>query len=936
MSLAKDKVFKEFYKVIENFGYAAIVFDKKTGRLEYLVIEPELSDYEKKALKKIKEFIIEASEPDLEALENREALERYIKKQFEKALKKYKIKINPASKDKLLYYLIRDLVGYGDLEVLMRDPNIEDISCDGVGLPVYVWHRRYESIPTNVKYETEEELLAILNKLAYKAGKQISVAFPIVEGSLPEGYRIHLTLSEVSRRGGTFTIRKFREEPYTIIDLIKFKTVSTLLAAYFWLLVDLKRSLMILGATGSGKTTTLNAIAMFIRPEAKIVTIEDTPEINLPHENWIPLVTRPSHEAWRMDVTLYELLRTALRQRPDYIIVGEVRGEEAYTLFQAIASVSGDVPILLYDEKSGSIMLERIGKFVDQFYEKSEERIPKYLDGKWRVLTFENGRIVFRPIKYVLRHRVDHIYEIEYENYGRILATGSHSVFVLDEGDLTIKEKKVAELKKGDLLISFCKIRPFKYTSDSLVIDLVDLLRDDDEVKIRVPLYLGATEYKELKLKDYVSQETNIYSRVQAYLRCDKERIPALLKLDKNLALVIGTYLATGSIAGKNIVILKTNNGYVSRITNYLKNFGIEIKVHTTRETVTIYAYSALLVKILSRLSESELLSYLWMASHDIINELIKGFNSVCQKKYLDEGTISRIVWLGKLYGLDIKCDKSKNVILESYLKSKIPSSIILKVLKVLRNEGIKIDDIIKELENKGYVNREEARAILRRIEVYLGELRTDIKDLILKLRDIIEGEIVVYRVLKVVRRSYSGYVYDVSVPRSEAFFGGYIPILLHNTGHAGLSTMHAENVHYAIRRLETRPMNVPRELIPMMNVFVEIARIERRGTVFRRIIGVYETLGVDTETGEVKLHQVFKWDPISDQILFTGKSPLLEEIAKRGIYLVGNVMEELKVREAILRRLVERDIRSFREVAKVLRDYYYRPEEVKRRLLIG
>jgi len=207
-----------------------------------------------------------------------------------------------------------------------------------VGIPVYVWHSRYESLPTNVVFESPEEMESILVRLAHKAGKHISVANPIVEGSLPEGYRLHAALSEVSRKGGTFTIRKFREIPFSIVDLVKLGTVSLELAAYLWLVVESRKSLMVVGATASGKTTTLNAVATFIRPEAKIVTIEEVPELNLPHENWVPLVARPSTDPWARSVDLFDLLKSALRMRPDYIIVGEVRGEEAFTLFQAIAT----------------------------------------------------------------------------------------------------------------------------------------------------------------------------------------------------------------------------------------------------------------------------------------------------------------------------------------------------------------------------------------------------------------------------------------------------------------------------------------------------------------------------------------------------------------------------------------------------------------------
>ena len=336
-TIKENEVLVEFYPISPPFAYAAVVRVRGLGRYEYRVLEPPLTIEDKKAIEEIKRLIISTAKASIEELKSK-GVEEVLEDEIKRVVKKYKVKVRKESWDKVVYYIKRDMLGYGKLDVMMKDEYIEDISCDGVGVPVFVWHSKYESMPSNVVFNDPEELISTLIRLSYKAGKQISVAQPIVEGSLPEGYRIHLTLSEVSRRGGTFTIRKFRRIPFSVVDLIELGTLSPLLAAYYWVLIEEGRSIMIVGATASGKTTTLNAIAAFIRPEAKIVTIEETPELNLPHENWIPLITRPSHEEWVRNVDLFDLLKSALRMRPDYIIVGEIRGAEAFTLFQAIAT----------------------------------------------------------------------------------------------------------------------------------------------------------------------------------------------------------------------------------------------------------------------------------------------------------------------------------------------------------------------------------------------------------------------------------------------------------------------------------------------------------------------------------------------------------------------------------------------------------------------
>ncbi len=327
---------REFYAVNYPYGYVRIQADKKTGKLQYLTVEPTMRDEEKRVLVELKTILKEEANVPLAILKDEVLLEEYLTKLIKQSVKTFRLKIPQDSIDKFIYYVKRDFLGYGILDIPMRDPHIEDISCNGTGIPIYVWHRYYESMPTNIAYNSKEELDSFITRLAYKAGHQISVSRPILEGTLPEGFRVHLTLEEVSKRGDTFTIRKIKANPFTIIDLINFGTVSPHMAAYFWILVENVRSIIVAGATASGKTALLNSISMFIRPEMKVVTIEEVRELHL-HENWIPMVTRPSFQPGVQEVTLFDLLKSSLRQRPDYIIVGEIRGEEAYTLFQSIS-----------------------------------------------------------------------------------------------------------------------------------------------------------------------------------------------------------------------------------------------------------------------------------------------------------------------------------------------------------------------------------------------------------------------------------------------------------------------------------------------------------------------------------------------------------------------------------------------------------------------
>ena len=265
----------------------------------------------------------------------------YLRSAMERIVKAYGIKANAKSKGKIFYYLERDLIGYGRMDVLMNDPNVEDISLDGTGIPIFAYHRKFESVETTCSWDDDDELESYIIKLAQRCGKHISVAEPLLDATLMDGSRIVMKLGhEISTKGSTFCIRRFREDPFSPCDVVAFRTMTSLMVAYLWIAFQQGVSMLFVGGTASGKTTTLNAMALFIPWQMKIVSIESTREVNIPHPNWIPGLTRQGFggESSEGEIGEFELLKAALRERPEYIIVGEIRGVEAYVLFQAMAT----------------------------------------------------------------------------------------------------------------------------------------------------------------------------------------------------------------------------------------------------------------------------------------------------------------------------------------------------------------------------------------------------------------------------------------------------------------------------------------------------------------------------------------------------------------------------------------------------------------------
>lgn len=347
--------FKPEYTVIDEYWvqepfakvYIAIAPDLGVG-YHYFIDEVKLSPAEREAHEKLTSIISR----ELQAPETLDVdAARYVLEEAKRLTLKYRRSIaknlTEESLEKVYYYIVRDLAGYGEINVLMQDQNIEDISCNGVNKPIYVWHRRYESIPTNIRFIDEYYYDNFILKLAHISGKHISSAQPILDAALPDKHRLACTfMREVSTHGSTFCIRKFRPDPFSIIDLIKLGTLDAKIAAYLWLMLENKMNLMVIGGTGAGKTSTLNALTSLISPNDKLVTVEEVAELNPPHENWVQLVSRRGFrfgEADATSISLFDLVKLSLRYRPDYIIVGEVRGEEAYVLFQAIATGHGGI-----------------------------------------------------------------------------------------------------------------------------------------------------------------------------------------------------------------------------------------------------------------------------------------------------------------------------------------------------------------------------------------------------------------------------------------------------------------------------------------------------------------------------------------------------------------------------------------------------------------
>ena len=341
----KGFVEKERYWVHKPYSYVAILHNEVSNEYRYHTVEPELTDTEED----IYEIFIDRLEDELlfdnveEIAKERDVPIQEVKEDiFERKIisiaTDYGLDLESMSFERISYYLKRFYVHHSKIEPIMRDDNIEDISCDKPDKPLFVYHQEYTDMKANVTFD-EDELDEFVIRMSTQANKSISKENPTVNASLPDGSRVQLTLGYEVSEGSNFTVRKFQDIPFTPIDLIQTRTFSSEQIAFLWLCIEHDMSLIFAGGTASGKTTSLNAVSLFIPPNSKIVSIEDTRETSLPHhDNWIPTITRDAFGESGEEIDEYDLLEAALRQRPEYLLVGEIRGEEANDMFQAMST----------------------------------------------------------------------------------------------------------------------------------------------------------------------------------------------------------------------------------------------------------------------------------------------------------------------------------------------------------------------------------------------------------------------------------------------------------------------------------------------------------------------------------------------------------------------------------------------------------------------
>ncbi|EEB73584.1 Type II/IV secretion system protein kinase [Thermococcus sp. AM4] len=993
-------------KVLDAYGNVRILKVKGEPVPIYEIRLPKLSKDEENLLKQVRERAITEIQIDPTLIPNYEERRKIFLREVKRMLKEAAPNFSEGRIEVLAELIVQSMLGYGLLDPLVRDDNLEEIMVIGTNKPVYVWHRRFYMCKTNIVFKEERDILNIIERIAREVGRRIDQQNPLLDARLPDGSRVNATIPPISLDGPTITIRKFKKDPLTIIDLIKYGTMNSDVAAFLWLLVDglgvKPANILVAGGTGSGKTTTLNALAMFIPPSERVISIEDTAELQLPVEHWVRLETRPPNIEGKGEVTMDDLVKNTLRMRPDRIIVGEVRGPEARTMFTAMNTGHNGA---LYDFSviqlsDGRFVL--IGDLLEELFRKYSDRIETYRDLEYVVLDEEDRFEVVsvgpdlkagkHVVSRVWRRKVregEKLIRVRTRTGNEVILTKTHPFFVFSDGDVVRKEAE--KLKPGDRVAVMRKPpRP-----------------PQRRAIINPEVYAGISDYYLVPNGNGLVKVPNdgIPPEMAQYLlSINSKPVKLVREVNESLSYAVGVLLGDGYISSNGYYISATfdDESYMKAFTSAISEFLPESEPQVKRESAyTVVTYgSRPFAEFLHRAfgipkgrKESLDVPDLVLSNDDLLRHFIAGLFDA--DAYIDENgpavilttrseNLARKVWYAlQRLGIISTVSRVKNrgykegvifrvtvrgvedlirfhrsIPLRHSRKREKLEELIRKyrsyrgkradrvpispaMLEPLRRRlnltvselsrlassyaGEKVSESLIRHVEKGRM-KEIRRSALRGIALALQQVASDLRDKeawvqAKRLELIAEGDVYWDEVVSVeeVEPEELGieYLYDLTVEEDHNYVAN--GILVSNC----MGTIHSNSARETIVRLESPPMNVPRIMIPALDIILMQVRFNSRkkGTV-RRVTEIAEISGIEGES--IQLNKLYKYDPAKDELQPTEvPSRVINELARHTGMSISELEMEREKRKIILEWMMEKGIRSIEEVGHYIKMFY-------------
>ncbi len=959
------------YPLLQPLASARIRWVPEKKVLKYHVTEPKMTKDEKEVLDRVKSEITELIDVELTSLNERGNTIEYLEGKVNRVLDEDNVKLSSKMYIKLMYFIFRDFVGLNRIEPLMHDPYIEDIGCDGIGSPIYIVHKRFGSIESNIIYDDTEELNNFVVKLAERCGRYISYAMPLLDGALPDGSRIQASLAkDVTTRGPTFSIRRFRRFPLSPIELMNLGTASSDLLSYIWLVMQSGVSILTCGGVSTGKTSLLNAITLFIPPEAKIVSIEDSvtgdSEI-LIKDSGIRRATIKEYvdSKKRLPILTLDENHRIKFVRPSKLIKHSL-DKDVYKIVTStgrMIKVTSDHSLFTWRENGIEETKPEglTGKFI---------AVPRLLplDGKRKVSinlldfadVFGDDFLIGEPVRKMLRAKSHEDLNINRSTYAWYKKRGMIKLSLMKKANLSFKKGELRYLKiksknTGSVPVIFRLNKTFlnfvglwlgdgsydNYNSNRVIISNSEKECRDIVMELSKRLGLNVS-----LMNDGVSMGINstvLYKLMKHALGIDgysgTKRIPDSMFALSNGQLkevLKGYFSADGGVKKNEVSCSSQSVKMLHDIQTVFLRMGIITRISDFKRkdkcvTLSVSSYENVRkfkkeIGFLQKRKNEKLKGICLKKPHHTCSDVIP----LTKSQLIDVNGHHKIAWPyingtqnigrdylqkiakpGSLYNeishSDILWDKVKSV-------SKLPKrKRTVYDISVPGTEKFICSNVI--LHNTRELNLPHDNWIPAVSRIGFGVPDASGKRY---------GEVTLFELLKESFRQNPDYVIVGEVRGKEA----YVMFQGMASGHPSIGTIHAGSVEDVIKRLETPPIEISPSLVESLDLLIVMVKSKERGESARRVKEVVEIQSVDSDTGKAKVLKSYTWDPAKDKFVSRkAESELLRKISFEKGLNYEKVKEELENRRKVLEWMQRHDVTKYDNVAEFVSLYYKDPE---------
>lgn len=908
--------------LIEQYGNAKIYRDPKDVLYIYEVPTPRYRGDEKALVDTLMEITAGVTTIDSTALTQQEKRSKYFQKIIEIIDATPELKVPIHAKEFYANAVVREMVGLGLIDPLIQDDLLEEIMVIGPNKPVYVYHRKHEMMKTNIIFYDDTDIQNLIDRIARTIGRRIDISFPLLDARLKDGTRVNATLPPATVDGSTLTLRKFRKDPLTVLDLINYGTLDFETAAFLWLATDgmdaRPANILVAGGTASGKTSTLNVLTSFVPSSERVISIEDTAELSLPLEHWVRMEVRPPSIEGSGEITMNDLVKNSLRMRPDRIIVGEIRGAEGYTMFAAMntghqGATTGESIIQLADGRIRSVK-----ELADQAFSEGEVKMKggfEYVEVNKpvKVLSLNKNSLSFeaKNITRVWRKETsESLVEVTLKSGKKILLTNDHPLYKIHEG---VKEINAGSVSAGEYITIPSRIEISAGKKELFQPYLTGLLYGDGHVNEKMLNFVNACPELVNGFESALEEVSAHKVTVMPYESFTRAEI-----WDPNLAAKFNQTYAIPF--GNKTKIFKLNDYLLTASNEELGKFlrGIydcEASVNLKTKGVSFSTSNKDLdSKLTLLLMRYGIHSGKYVAEKDgkghpgpYYTTSIYGKENV--SAFADAIGFSHPEKSRKLSEVVNKAGPSQNDVLPNLAET---------LRKLRRDAGLTQTELAKRLGNstrsvvRAYETgkRRLTRAMLLRI---CSSLKSEISE---KLKLLAEAPLCFEEVKSVKIISFEGYVYDLTVEEHHNYIAN--GILVSNC----MGTVHANSAQETLVRLANPPISVPNIMISALNFIVMQNRIHdrRRGTL-RRVTEIAELVSVSE--GKPEIQTLFQWDAIKDKLEPTGSESVYKQILTKFTGLSNEeITAELKEREQVLRSLSESGEKTQEKIRDATQDY--------------